>query len=200
MCSLSPRPQAAELMQHMPLLCAAKQHHPDLKKGATDADVHVFKLINEAYTVLGDNASRREYDHERRQGRPTGVSLRVRNEGVYGGTGPVERPTSVYDAPADWQGTRSSVPAAGKSEDGSDGSNGGEQEGGGQWDQESAFRASMQRANDRQKDGARVRAAMARMNRPRVEVPDQGTSLLKMAVPLAVLGIWGVNYWFFMRG
>jgi curved DNA-binding protein CbpA len=150
----------------------------------------VFKLINEAYGVLSDSSSRREYDNERRLQRPGQGNLKVRNEGIYGGTGPVERPTSIYEAPADWQGSRS-------------GSAGGvtyvNESGERVFDEEGAFRASMARASERQKDGARLRAAMQRMNRPRVDVPDQTASIMKMALPVLVVGVWGFNYWFFMR-
>jgi curved DNA-binding protein CbpA len=152
---------------------------------ATEADVLAFKLVNEAYRVLGDAAKRRDYDSERAAagGPASGASLRVRNEGSFGGFGPVvQRPTSVYDAPADWASVRGSGPnelstAAGE------------------FDSASAFRQSMVRANERQKDSARVRAAMARMNRPRISVTPTG---MGFGATVAGLGIWLVNYVFFM--
>lgn len=40
----------------------SKQHHPDMEGGSDDK----FKQINEAYSVLGDETKRREYDNPRR--------------------------------------------------------------------------------------------------------------------------------------
>ena len=85
----------------------AKIHHPDTKRITNDQDITVFKLINEAYTILSNPITRKEYDNER-FGRA--VSLRSRNEGTTGYE--FDRPTSIYTAGPHWQSLKG-TPAAG---------------------------------------------------------------------------------------
>ena len=58
---------------------------------------------------------------------------------------------------------------------------------------------SMLRAAEKQKDVARFRATMARMQRPTVDVPPPGVNLNAILVPAAVVGIWVVNYLLFFK-
>src|SRR5271169_5554966 len=67
----------------------AKQYHPDANPGSEDR----FKEISAAYDVLGDSASRKEYDEVRRLGpmaggfgggAPGGGSFRVQDLGDLG--------------------------------------------------------------------------------------------------------------------
>ena len=61
-----------------------------------------------------------------------------------------------------------------------------------------AFRSAMARATEKQKEGQRSRAAMARQARPKIEVPgasggpDWGTIF-----PVAVAVLWVVNFTLF---
>ncbi len=109
------------------------------------------------------------------------MTLRDRNEGIYGGYAPPDAPAGGAGAHYDGSsglGARGPINPQ---------------------DQQEAFRVSMYRAAERQKDGARFRAAMARMQRPQIEVPPPGRALRALLVPAAVVGIWVVNYMLFMR-
>ena len=68
----------------------AREFHPDANEGDSGAEVK-FKQINEAYEVLGDEDSRKEYDHARDMGYfvgdPGGAQQYVRVEDLFGGTG-----------------------------------------------------------------------------------------------------------------
>lgn len=138
----------------------AKQYHPDVLQAqagtatpeALAHGMEVFKLINEAYTVLSDETMRKEYDADRLTRREV---LRRRNEGAW-------------------------VDANGMT-------------------REEAFRASMNRATERNKEGLRSRATMARLNRMKIDVPTQRETLMKLKWPLAVIGLWLFNYYAYLK-
>lgn len=148
---------------------AAKRHHPDVAAAkrasrgldahtsqsevdaAHAADVDMFKLVNEAYSVLSDGPLRREYDANRFS---RASLLRRRNEG--------------------WDGSASSdvtVREGGEYRPYTSASKGdvtGEGAGLGPEDASEAFRQSMLRVNARYQEGLKGRASMARVNRKQV--------------------------------
>jgi molecular chaperone DnaJ len=67
----------------------AQQFHPDKNAGDTAAE-NRFKEVNEAYEVIGDPETRKEYDHTREMGYfvggPGGAQQYVRVEDLMGGT------------------------------------------------------------------------------------------------------------------
>ena len=63
----------------------AREHHPDVNRGDRASESR-FKLINEAYEVLGDAKNRRDYDEFGDQWRHAD-ELRSRSSGVFGGRG-----------------------------------------------------------------------------------------------------------------
>ena len=69
----------------------ARDFHPDANEGDSSAESK-FKEVNEAYDVLGNADSRKEYDHARDMGYfvggPGGTQQHVRVEDLFGGTGP----------------------------------------------------------------------------------------------------------------
>jgi hypothetical protein len=149
-------------------------------------------------------ASRREYDHERFAVGPgaagsRAVSLRARNEGGLD----LDRPTSVYEAGDGWQGPLRGTPAAGAGAPPNFSSSSSSADRAGQSgvytaeDSREVFRASMERANERQRDSAKFRASLQRMQRAQIEVPSQSASFSRLLAPLTVLAIWGVNYMLF---
>jgi molecular chaperone DnaJ len=68
----------------------ARDHHPDANEGDAAAEAK-FKQINEAYEVLGDAETRKEYDHARDMGYfvggPGGAQQYVRVEDLFAGGG-----------------------------------------------------------------------------------------------------------------
>jgi molecular chaperone DnaJ len=66
----------------------AQQYHPDTNAGDTAAEAR-FKEVNEAYEVLGNAETRKEYDHTRQMGYfvggPGGAQQYVRVEDLMGG-------------------------------------------------------------------------------------------------------------------
>jgi curved DNA-binding protein CbpA len=158
----------------------AKRHHPDALAGAGGAaDLALFKLINEAYSVLGNAARRKEYDANTgvagaagASGLRASISLRARNEGLYGGV-EVARPATPYAAGRGWQpGLRSSSAAtAAPATPAADG----EEAAFSAADNVEAFRASMARAAERQRDSSRYRASLSRLARTRVSVAEGGS-------------------------
>lgn len=68
----------------------AQQYHPDKNAGDSVAESR-FKEVNEAYEVLGDAETRKEYDHAREMGYfvggPGGAQQYVRVEDLMGGSG-----------------------------------------------------------------------------------------------------------------
>jgi molecular chaperone DnaJ len=68
----------------------AQQYHPDTNAGDAAAESR-FKEVNEAYEVLGDSDTRKEYDHARQMGYfvggPGGAQQYVRVEDLMGGGG-----------------------------------------------------------------------------------------------------------------
>ena len=68
----------------------AQQYHPDTNAGDATAEAR-FKEVNEAYDVIGDPETRKEYDHMREVGYfvggPGGGQQYVRVEDLFGGGG-----------------------------------------------------------------------------------------------------------------
>ena len=68
----------------------AQQYHPDTNAGDATAETR-FKEVNEAYEVIGDAETRKEYDHTREMGYfvggPGGGQQYVRVEDLMGGVG-----------------------------------------------------------------------------------------------------------------
>ena len=66
----------------------AQKYHPDTNSGDAAAETR-FKEVNEAYDVLGDTETRKEYDHARQMGYfvggPGGAQQYVRVEDLMGG-------------------------------------------------------------------------------------------------------------------
>ena len=66
----------------------AQKYHPDTNSGDASAETH-FKEVNEAYEVIGDPETRKEYDHARQMGYfvggPGGGQQYVRVEDLMGG-------------------------------------------------------------------------------------------------------------------
>jgi molecular chaperone DnaJ len=66
----------------------ARESHPDANESDPEAEVR-FKQIGEAYAVLGDKETRKEYDHAREMGYfvggPGGRQQHVRVEDLFGG-------------------------------------------------------------------------------------------------------------------
>ena len=179
----------------------AKVHHPDVVGEGTIESLSTFKLINEAYSILGNAALRKEYDAKtgggpgRGSGGVGGVSLRARNEGIYGGV-EVKRPASAYEAGPDWMSGKSSALGATRATDltGFDSTSPNTFSAS---DNMEAFRASMTRATEKANDNARYRASLARINRSRITVPSTSDSSWGMlAAPIAVVAMWigGVLY------
>jgi len=179
----------------------AKVHHPDVVGEGTVESLSTFKLINEAYSILGNAALRKEYDVKvgggpgRGSGGVGGVSLRARNEGIYGGV-EVKRPASAYEAGPEWMSGKGSALGATRATDltGFDSTSPNTFSAS---DNMEAFRASMTRATEKAKDNARYRASLARINRNRITVPSTSDSSWGMlAAPIAVVAMWigGVLY------
>ena len=63
----------------------AREHHPDVNRGNKASEAR-FKLINEAYEVIGDAKNRRDYDEFGEQWRHAD-ELRARSSRVFGGRG-----------------------------------------------------------------------------------------------------------------
>ena len=58
-----------------------------------------------------------------------------------------------------------------------------------------AFRSAMARATEKQKEGQRSRAAMARQARAKIEAPSAGTGPSWSTIfPVAVAALWAVNF------
>jgi hypothetical protein len=58
---------------------------------------------------------------------------------------------------------------------------------------------AVQRATERAKSGARMRAGTQRATRSKIDVPTQSATLMKLGYPLAMLSIWVFNYFVFMQ-
>jgi curved DNA-binding protein CbpA len=67
---------AAKMRSRYRLL--AKRHHPDTADGDKAAASEKFRLIKEAYELLGDADRRARYDHERRQHMRSGTTAENR--------------------------------------------------------------------------------------------------------------------------
>jgi curved DNA-binding protein CbpA len=167
---------------------------------AVDTDLSTFKLINEAYSVLGNPTTRREYDADKFS---KSMSLRAKNEGFDN----IERPTSVYAAGGEWSAMKG-TPAAGasatytSSSSSSPASYDPSDPKGPIFtaeDSRQAFRASMDRASEKLRDSAKTRATLARLTRAKVDIPSQSVSLGRFLMPVAAVALWGVNYLLFMR-
>ena len=57
----------------------------------------------------------------------------------------------------------------------------------------------MQRAAERARAGTRARADSNRANRARIDVPSHSTTMMKLAYPLAILGLWAFIYVVWVR-
>lgn len=77
----------------------AQQYHPDKNAGDPVAESR-FKEVNEAYEVLGDEETRKEYDHAREMGYfvggPGGAQQYVRVEDLMGGGGRSGSPFDLF--------------------------------------------------------------------------------------------------------
>ncbi|HSF84496.1 MAG TPA: DnaJ C-terminal domain-containing protein [Acidimicrobiia bacterium] len=77
----------------------AQQYHPDTNQGDESAERR-FKEINEAYDVLGDEETRKEYDHVREMGYfvggPQGGQQYVRVEDLFGQAGGDASPFDLF--------------------------------------------------------------------------------------------------------
>lgn len=152
----------------------AKKYHPDVVaasagRSVTEAEVDFFKLLNEAYTVLSDPATRAEYDSERYSRREL---LRRRNEGpgvsgsVVGGRIVSFGRTSGRALTAEELDTMSP---------------------------EEAFQKGVQRAQERAREHAKFRGAMARANRVPVDLPTTHETIMRQVRPvLFVIVVWVV--------
>ena len=125
----------------------AKVHHPDLARDNPHSKPEVFKEINEAYAILGDENKRRDYDLE--QARIVDA-IRAKNEG------------NAWTAEGDEQFRRSRFTAANK------------------------LRADVTQ-----------RGYENRQHRQKVNIPTQKQTYWRMTYPVAILGLWAFNYWYF---
>lgn len=150
----------------------AKKYHPDVVaasagRSVTEAEVDFFKLLNEAYTVLSDAATRAEYDSERYSRREL---LRRRNEGsgvsgsVVGGRIVSFGRTAGRALTADELETMTP---------------------------EEAFQKGVARAQERAREHAKFRGAMARAKRVAVEIPSTQETIMRQLRPiLFVCSVW----------
>lgn len=174
----------------------AKVYHPDVIGEGSTESLTLFKMINEAYSVLGNAITRKEYDIKMDglvRSPIGGASLRARNEGLYGGV-EVRRPTSIYEAGPEWITQKGNLASSQTDLTGFDATSPNTFSAADNMD---AFRASMTRATEKAKDNARYRASLARINRTRISVPSTSDSSWGMiAAPLAVVALWisGVMY------
>jgi len=168
----------------------AKLHHPDVIGEGSTESLTLFKMINEAYSVLGNAVTRKEYDIKIDglvRSPVGGASLRARNEGLYGGV-EVRRPSSAYEAGPEWISQKGTLSSAQTDLTGFDATSPNTFSAADNMD---AFRASMTRATEKARDNARYRASLARINRTRVSVPSTSDSSWGMiAAPLAVVALW----------
>lgn len=97
----------------------AQQFHPDKNPDDAAAETR-FKEINEAYDVLGDAETRKEYDHAREMGYfvggPGGAQQYVRVEDLFGAEQGQRSPFDVFGGLGDLfgSGRRERQPAAGR--------------------------------------------------------------------------------------
>lgn len=105
----------------------------------------------------------------------------------------MEVPSSIYEAGPNW-GT--GLKSTGLSDTLKEAQIVGQVEG--KYDRDEALRHSMRRAMERQKDSVRFRAALQRMQRQKIEVPPKSHAFSAFTIPIAVVGIWVVNYCLFM--
>ncbi len=144
----------------------AKRHHPDVlassAPGSGAGDLELFKLVNEAHSVLCDPALRRDYDAEKFS---RATLLRRRNEGVRGPSSGAPAPGAIV------QFTRSG--AAGSSLTAEELA---------KLSPDAAFRASVARAQERARDTARFRGTLARANRAKVRARSRVCLFLRVAI------------------
>jgi molecular chaperone DnaJ len=99
----------------------AQKYHPDRNPGDATAE-EKFKEINEAYDVIGDAETRKEYDHIREMGYfvggPGGGQQYVRVEDLFGGQQPGGSPFDLFGGLTDlFGGQRGRRPAASQGAD-----------------------------------------------------------------------------------
>jgi molecular chaperone DnaJ len=73
----------------------AKEHHPDVKEGKDETKI---KEINEAYTVLNDNTSRRQYDQQSKYG--SNYNPVMNPYTFFGNFGNFEQDFDIFSGPA----------------------------------------------------------------------------------------------------
>ena len=148
----------------------AKKHHPDVlaASGAvSEESMDFFKLLNEAHGVLSDAALRRDYD----SAKFSRAALLQRRSSGGGGGASAQRGDGMFSMRHAGAGMAADEAAGMLPEE--------------------AFQRALAKAHERVRDSARFRASLARVNRPKIEVPTMQASMWSGAAPyLAAAAIW----------
>ena len=165
----------------------AKLLHPDTAAGGGEAALAAFRMVNDAYAVLGDADARAAYDAALAAGGgaaaaaprpppPKPLSLRLRNEGVLAGLPPPDVPNSVWPSVAAAAGAPPAEAFQGDEGEGAlprhRGPAGAERA-----REAAAFKAAQLRAMEREA-GARMRAteSVSRLRRAPAKVVEAGSA------------------------
>ena len=154
----------------------AKKHHPDVLSATgtvSEESMDFFKLLNEAHGVLSDSALRRDYDSAKFS--RAALLQRRSSSGGGGAASGARRGDGMFSM---------RHASAGMAAD----------EAAGMLPEE-AFQRALTKAHERVRDSARFRASLARVNRPKIDVPTMQESMWSGAVPyLAAAAIWIVPF------